>query len=107
MTVLSRRFPVRASLVVLAVFFVVFNIVAPHVGVPASDDVVIAVIALIGTAIAGDTWRPSGHAAVPRQPIDPALQARIAKLAEDARARKAAPPAAPVAAPTQGDERGE
>lgn len=63
---LNRKAPVRISLVVLtvALYLVTLYIVAVSVDLDQVQvfDLLKWIIGVIGAAIAGDTWRPSGHA---------------------------------------------
>lgn len=82
----ARFLPVRVGLTLVGVALVVLNVVAPTFGaVPASDEVLLGVFVLIGTAVVGDTVRPSGMVRG-----GPALE-RLEELARKARARAAAP----------------
>ena len=77
---LSRLIPVRVGLIALSFVFVAINSIVGAVGgLPASDVVVAALLGLVATAIAGDTWRPSGVVAGAPSP-SPAQQAAIAQI---------------------------
>jgi hypothetical protein len=61
---IDRRLPVRVSLVVLNIALFVFTMVAiGKLDIPASEAVeaLMWCSGVIGAAIAGDSWRPSGH----------------------------------------------
>ena len=62
---LHRAYPIRASLVCLAVAFIWTTILAARLGAPVDTGIIQDVLYLIGTAILGDTYRPSGWAHAP------------------------------------------
>lgn len=61
---LPRRYsiPIRASLTMLMIAVVVLEGVLHHYGMAASDALLLALVGLVGGAVAGDTVRPAGMA---------------------------------------------
>lgn len=58
---MKRLIPVRVTLGVLGILFVLTNAMLPRFGgTPAGSDVVLAVLGMLTVVVAGDTVRPSG-----------------------------------------------
>lgn len=58
---IERRLPVRVSLVVMITAVAVANGILGHFGLGMTDDTLGSLVLLVGAAVAGDTYRPSGR----------------------------------------------
>lgn len=108
---LNHLVPVRISLTLLAVGLVVFNTVAVQVwGGGISDEIMGTMLALIGAAIAADTWRPSGVVKMPTavtpSALTPEVRHKLEGLTRELNRRRTdgAPKLSVPAPPTPGVE---